>query len=49
MKLKKYLIILFSLLLCAILSCSLIFSSCKKETASETSTAKIPVTPTLDK
>jgi len=49
MKLKKYLIIFFFLMLCTILSCSLIFSSCKKETASETSTAKIPVTPTLDK
>ena len=49
MKLKKYLIIFFFLMLCTILSCSLIFSSCKKETASETSTAKIPVPPTLDK
>lgn len=59
MKPKKYLIILFSLLLCAILSCSLIFSSCRKKTAAatsqaeasveETSTAQIPVTPTLDK
>ncbi|MCG2790752.1 MAG: glycoside hydrolase family 3 protein [Actinomycetia bacterium] len=59
MKPKKYLIILFSLLMCTILSCSLIFSSCKKETAietsqaetlvEETSTTQIPVTPTLDK
>lgn len=58
MKPKKYLIILFSLLLCTIFSCSLIFSSCKKETATETSqaeasaedtpTAQITVTPTLD-
>jgi len=59
MKPKKYLIILFSLLICAILSCSLIFSSCKKETASETSqaeasggetsTAQIAGTPALDR
>ncbi len=59
MKPKKYLIILFSLLMCAILSCSLIFSSCKKETVTETSQAEasvedtstdqIPVTPTLDR
>ena len=58
MKPKKYLIILFFLLMCAILSCSLIFSSCKKETvtetsqaevsAEETSNAQIPGTPTLD-
>lgn len=58
MKLKKYLIFLFSLLMCAILSCSLIFSSCKKETATETSQAEASVedtstdqtqnTPTLD-
>ena len=58
MKPKKYLIILFSLLMCTILSCSLIFSSCKKETTTETSqteasveetfTTQIPVTPTLD-
>ena len=59
MKEKKYLIFLFSLLICAILSCSLIFSSCKKETASETSqaeasggetsTAQIAGTPALDR
>ncbi|GAJ00261.1 unnamed protein product, partial [marine sediment metagenome] len=46
-------------MLCAILSCSLIFSSCKKETVAETSQAEasvedtstdqIPVTPTLDR
>ncbi len=59
MKLKKYLIFFFFLMLCAILSCSLIFSSCKKETVAETSQAEasvedtstdqIPVTPTLDR
>jgi len=59
MKPKKYLIISFSLLLCTILSCSLIFSSCKKETVTETSQAEasvedtstdqIPVTLTLDR
>lgn len=59
MKPKKYLIIFFFLILCAIFPCSLIFSSCKKETATDTSqaeasaedtsTAQIPVTPALDK
>ena len=58
MKPKKYLIILFSLLMCVILSCSFIFSSCKKEKAAyttqagtlagETSTARGQKTPTLD-
>jgi len=48
MKLKKYLIFFFFLMLCAILSFNFIFVSCKKKTASETSTAQIPVTPTLD-
>ncbi|PIU28464.1 MAG: hypothetical protein COT09_04825 [Candidatus Hydromicrobium americanum] len=59
MKPKRCLIFLLFLLLCAVLFLIFIFSSCKKEKAAyttqaeasieETSTAQIPVTPTLDK
>jgi len=57
-KVKKYLIFFSLLLLFSIFLFSLIFSSCKKETAAETSrtaasieetsTSQMPVTPTLD-
>jgi len=60
MKLKRFLIFLLFLLLCAVLFLSFIFSSCKKEKEVDTtqagtlagktsSTAQIPVTPTLDR